>query len=82
MFIAYKENKLKEDQEKHKNLAVFPCKLRILPQYIFNARNPIVCGVLVEHGFLKIGTPICVPSKDVCFYFTNLLVLVLILKYS
>lgn len=34
-------------------------------QYIFNSRDPIVMGVIVEAGIVKEGTPICVPSKDV-----------------
>lgn len=55
------------NQEKYRHLAVFPCKLKILPEYVFNKRDPIVCGVRVEDGFIKIGTPICVPSKDDTF---------------
>ena len=34
-------------------------------QYIFNSRDPIVMGVMVEAGIVKEGTPLCVPSKDV-----------------
>ncbi|CAF3572941.1 unnamed protein product [Rotaria sordida] len=64
MFISYQEQIKKTNQEKYQHLAIFPCKLKILPQYVFNTRDPIVCGVLVEDGFIKLGTPICVPSKD------------------
>lgn len=39
--------------------------LKILPQFIFNSRDPIVMGVMVEAGIVKEGTPICVPSKEV-----------------
>lgn len=39
--------------------------LQILPQFIFNSRDPIVMGVMVENGIVKEGTPICVPSKEV-----------------
>lgn len=52
-------------RREHEHIAVFPCKLRVLPQHVFNARNPIVCGVSVEAGQLKKGAPICVPSKEV-----------------
>lgn len=38
---------------------------QILPQFIFNSRDPIVMGVMVENGIVKVGTPICVPSKEV-----------------
>jgi translation initiation factor IF-2 len=65
-FIAYREEIKKEDQKKYQHLAVFPCKLKILPQCVYNVRDPIICGVHVEDGFIKLGTPICIPSKDVC----------------
>ncbi|UJR25567.1 hypothetical protein I4U23_006912 [Adineta vaga] len=64
MFIAHRERVKKENQEKFRHLAVFPCKLKVLPQFIFNSRDPIICGVIVEDGFVKLGTPICVPSKE------------------
>ncbi|UJR23336.1 hypothetical protein I4U23_026350 [Adineta vaga] len=64
MFLAYQEEKFKEKQEKHRHLVVYPCKLRILWNHVYNTSNPIICGVRVEDGFVKIGTPICVPSKD------------------
>lgn len=44
---------------------MFPCKIKILPQFIFNSRDPIVMGVTVEAGQVKQGTPMCVPSKNV-----------------
>ncbi|KAF7689511.1 eukaryotic translation initiation factor 5B isoform X1 [Silurus meridionalis] len=62
-FTKYREDYKKQKQEEFKHIAVFPCKLRILPQYIFNSRDPIVMGVIVEAGVLRTGTPVCVPSK-------------------
>ena len=64
-FTAYREELKKKKQEEFKHIAVFPCKLRVLPNCIFNSRDPIVCGVAVEAGFVKVGTPICIPSKEV-----------------
>lgn len=64
-FTKYREELKRQKQEQFQNVAVFPCKLRVLPQYIFNSRDPIVLGVVVEAGFVKNGTPICVPSKEV-----------------
>ena len=29
-----------------------------MPEHIFNKRDPIIVGVRVEAGFLKIGTPL------------------------
>ena len=48
---------------------MFPVKLRILPAFIFNSRDPIVMGVVVESGVLHQGTPLCVPSKAVRTHF-------------
>ncbi|KAF5909227.1 eukaryotic translation initiation factor 5B, partial [Clarias magur] len=62
-FTKYREDYKKQKQEEFKHVAVFPCKLRILPQFIFNSRDPIVMGVNVDAGVLKTGTPLCVPSK-------------------
>ncbi|GFN74730.1 eukaryotic translation initiation factor 5b-like, partial [Plakobranchus ocellatus] len=63
-FIKYRDELKRKRQEEFKHIAVFPCKLRVLPQFIFNSRDPIVMGVSVEAGFVKEGTPICVPSKE------------------
>ncbi len=44
---------------------MFPCKLRILPNCVFNSRDPIVVGVVVEGGQCKPGMPLTIPSKNV-----------------
>ncbi|KAJ8256240.1 hypothetical protein COCON_G00201040 [Conger conger] len=62
-FTKYREDYKKQKQDEFKHIAVFPCKLRILPQFIFNSRDPIVMGVTVDAGVLRQGTPLCVPSK-------------------
>lgn len=63
-FMAYREELKQKKREEFRSIAVFPCKLKILPQFIFNSRDPIVIGVMVENGIVKEGTPICVPSKE------------------
>uniref|UniRef100_A0A672RVT3 Eukaryotic translation initiation factor 5B n=1 Tax=Sinocyclocheilus grahami TaxID=75366 RepID=A0A672RVT3_SINGR len=57
-FTKYREDYKKQKQDEFKHIAVFPCKLRILPQFIFNSRDPIVMGVIVEAGVLRTGTPV------------------------
>lgn len=42
--------------------AVFPCTLRIVPDACFNKRDPIIIGVDVIEGSLKVGTPLCVVN--------------------
>ncbi|CAL1295842.1 unnamed protein product [Larinioides sclopetarius] len=63
-FVKYRTEIKERNREMHKNAAVFPCKLKILPQFVFNSRDPIVVGVSVEAGVLKDGTPLCVPTKE------------------
>ena len=64
-FIAYQDELKAQKREEFKNQAVFPCKLRMLPNFVFNSRDPIVAGVIVEAGIIRHGTPLCVPSKEV-----------------
>ncbi|XP_073208409.1 eukaryotic translation initiation factor 5B isoform X2 [Lepidochelys kempii] len=63
-FTKYRQDYKKQKQEEFKHIAVFPCKMKILPQFIFNSRDPIVMGVVVEAGQVKQGTLMCVPSKN------------------
>ncbi|XP_001949877.1 eukaryotic translation initiation factor 5B [Acyrthosiphon pisum] len=63
-FTAYQDDLKKKNRDQFKSIAVFPCKLKVLPQFVFNSRDPIVMGVMVESGIVKEGTPICVPSKE------------------
>eukprot|EP00746_Dinoflagellata_sp_MGD_P038532 gnl/MRDRNA2_/MRDRNA2_192684_c0_seq1.p1 gnl/MRDRNA2_/MRDRNA2_192684_c0~~gnl/MRDRNA2_/MRDRNA2_192684_c0_seq1.p1 ORF type:complete len:444 (+),score=80.45 gnl/MRDRNA2_/MRDRNA2_192684_c0_seq1:189-1334(+) len=57
---------MKKVQDKQKtdtrSLAVFPVILRIIPQHVFNERDPIIVACDVIAGQLKIGTPLCVPE--------------------
>lgn len=47
----------------HAATATFPCRLTIMPECIFNKRDPIVLGVKIVEGQLKPGTPLTVPTK-------------------
>lgn len=64
-FTAHIEEVKQKLREEFKSIAVFPCKLKILPSCIFNKRDPIVVGVEVLAGKLKTDTPIWVPGKDI-----------------
>ncbi|KAL3127565.1 Fun12p GTPase and translation initiation factor [Cryptosporidium hominis] len=64
MFTKYYSDVQEEKKKEKSQKVVFPCILKIIPQYIFNARDPIICGVYVEEGILKPGTPLCIPEKD------------------
>jgi len=66
-FTEYQAELVRKKKEEFRSIAVFPCKLRIMKEHIYMSRDPIVCGVKVESGTVKVGTPICVPSKEFCF---------------
>jgi translation initiation factor 5B len=61
-FTAYlAELKAKEKAEAALKV-VFPCILEIVPGCVFNKKDPIVIGVRVVEGLLKLGTPLCVQK--------------------
>ena len=39
---------MKKKKEQFGKIAVFPCKLKMLPDHIYTRRDPIVAGVKVE----------------------------------
>jgi len=43
--------------------AVFPCLLEMVKGAVFHVKDPLVIGVTVKAGLLKIGTPLCIPDK-------------------
>ncbi|CAA0822046.1 eukaryotic translation initiation factor 2 (eIF-2) family protein [Striga hermonthica] len=63
-FNAYIVNLKEERKEEASDEAVFPCVLKIMPNCVFNKKNPILLGVDVLEGTVKVRTPICVPQKD------------------
>jgi translation initiation factor 5B len=59
-FDAYLKQAAAARQEASLGEAVFPAIARILPNAVFAQRDPIVCGVEVLEGRIKVGTPLCV----------------------
>ncbi len=55
-----KEDRKIEDGAK----AVFPCILEMVKDACFNSKSPIVIGVNVKEGVLRVGTPLCIPDRD------------------
>lgn len=63
-FEKFMAETLKEAQEASAADAVFPVICRIVPTAIFNARNPIVLGLDIVEGSLRIGTPLCIVRDE------------------
>jgi translation initiation factor 5B len=56
------EEQLARKREESKLLAVFPCVLK--PVAVFNKTGPIVIGVDVTDGQLKINTPVAAVKTN------------------
>ncbi|KAL6500664.1 hypothetical protein OROHE_025461 [Orobanche hederae] len=63
-FKAYIDDVKEEKKREAAEEAVFPCVLKIMKDGVINKKDPILLGVDVVEGIVKIGTPICVPSKE------------------
>lgn len=61
-FTKHMEEQLEKKKEESKLLAVFPCVLNTVA--VFNKTNPIVVGVDVVDGNLRVGTPIAVVKQN------------------
>ncbi|KAM3304814.1 hypothetical protein P3S67_011680 [Capsicum chacoense] len=62
-FKVYIDNLKEEKKKEVAEEAVFPCKLKIIPNCVFNKKDPLVIGVEVLEGIAKVGTPICVQQS-------------------
>ena len=63
MFTGYMEELKQAKKEDASKKVVFPCRMKIIPDYVFNTRDPIVVGVDILDGILRVGTPLVIPSK-------------------
>lgn len=64
MFTAYMEEMKKKRREDVNDDVVFPSICKILPQHIYNKKDPIIVGVDVMEGILRVGTPLVVKHGD------------------
>ncbi|XP_049411241.1 eukaryotic translation initiation factor 5B-like [Solanum stenotomum] len=63
-FKAYIDNLKEEKKKEVAEEAVFPCSLKIVPNHVYNKKDPIVVGVDVLEGIARVGTPICIPHRE------------------
>mmetsp|Transcript_20985 Transcript_20985/g.21659 ORF Transcript_20985/g.21659 Transcript_20985/m.21659 type:complete len:621 (-) Transcript_20985:42-1904(-) len=62
-FSAYMNGITEARRREAEAIAVHPCILKILPQHIFNKKDPFIFGVEVLEGNLKVGTPLTIPGN-------------------
>lgn len=61
-FTKHRAEILEQKKEESKLLAVFPCVLKVVA--VFNKKDPIVVGVDVLEGSLRVNTPISVVRSN------------------
>jgi len=64
-FTEYVKQCQDERKESGGTSAIFPCAIEVIKDAVFNRGDPILIGVNVKAGMLRLGTPLCVPEKDV-----------------
>ena len=63
-FTKYMEDVKRRRREEVNDDVVFPSISKILPQHIYNKKDPIIVGVDVMEGILRVGTPLVVRHGD------------------
>ncbi|CBN80114.1 EIF5B, eukaryotic translation initiation factor 5B [Ectocarpus siliculosus] len=61
-FTAHMDRLMEQRRQDAKNLAVFPCIVKIMKEHVFNMKDPIIVGMEVIEGNLRVGTPLCIPA--------------------
>ncbi|CAN0149677.1 unnamed protein product [Ascophyllum nodosum] len=68
-FTAYMDRLMEQRRQEARNLAVFPCIVKascnrsiIMKDHVFNMKDPIIVGLEVLEGNLRVGTPLCIPA--------------------
>ena len=58
-------DKKKELEAKEMDGLVKPCKMRLMPNYVFRQSNPAIVGTDILIGELKVGTGVMKDGKDI-----------------
>ncbi|KAJ1645876.1 eukaryotic translation initiation factor 5B [Coemansia asiatica] len=59
-FTAHHKALVEQKRKEQATHAVFPCVLKMIKGAVFNKHNPLILGVDVVQGQLRVGTPLCV----------------------
>jgi translation initiation factor 5B len=63
-FSAYMRGITEARRAAAEEVVQFPCIVKIFQQHIFNKKSPVVVGVEVLEGTLRLGTTLCIPTLD------------------
>ncbi|KAI5191151.1 translation initiation factor 5B [Nematocida sp. AWRm77] len=64
-YKAHMEEFWEKAAEALKDKIVFPCILKVVPGCFFTKRSPLIMGVCVQEGILRLGTPLVVIRDGV-----------------
>ena len=63
-FSAFMRGITEKRREEAESVVQFPVIVKIFQQHVFNKKDPIVVGVEILEGQLRLGTTLCIPSMD------------------
>ncbi|KAJ2390856.1 eukaryotic translation initiation factor 5B, partial [Coemansia sp. RSA 2603] len=63
-FTAHHKELVEAKRKEQAALAVFPCVLRMIKGAVINKHNPLILGIDVVAGQLRLGTPLCVVKMN------------------
>lgn len=64
-YRAHISDTIASEKAEHAREVVFPCALEIIPTCIFTKRSPLVLGVEVKQGSLRLGTPLFAKKSKI-----------------
>merc|ERR1712060_87979 len=63
-FTAHMDSIREQRKKEAASIASFPVVLKIVPGMVFSRKDPIIMGMEVIEGTARVGTHICIPTKD------------------
>ncbi|KRH93779.1 Translation initiation factor 5B (eIF-5B) [Pseudoloma neurophilia] len=57
-YLEYTKQIVENNKKKTQSELIYPCKAQIIPQFIFTRRSPLVLGLEILEGKLKINMPL------------------------
>jgi translation initiation factor 5B len=64
-FEKWREDEKKRLEAKELEGLVRPCKLRVMPNYVFRQSNPAIVGCDILAGEIRVGSPVMKDGKDI-----------------